>query len=452
MGKTKSIYYCQNCGAQSATWLGKCNNCGQWNTFVEEIIQHSASAKKSNAVSFDSVPHLLSEVKESSLNRIHSGMKELDRVLGGGIVPGSIILLGGDPGIGKSTLMLQLALCLKNIKVLYVSGEESVSQIKLRASRLKNETTNDCYILNETNLQAIFSHIENIKPQLLIVDSIQTLQSSLIESSAGSVSQIRETASELQQFAKQSSTPVFLVGHITKDGMLAGPKILEHIVDVVLQFEGDSNYIYRLVRAAKNRFGSIAEIGIFEMLQSGLREVENPSEILVSHRDEDTSGVAIAATMEGLRPLLIEIQTLVTKAVYGNPQRSSTGFDIRRLNMLLAVLDKKCGQHFGTHDVFLNVAGGIRTDDTAVDLSIIAALISSVTDIPLSAKDCFVGELSLSGEIRPVSRIEQRIAEAQKLGYNRIFISSGNQQLGTFPSIKVIKISKVSEMLKFLFE
>ena len=371
-------------------------------------------------------------------------------MLGGGIVQGSIILLGGDPGIGKSTLMLQLALNIKNTKVLYVSGEESATQIKLRASRMQLDSDN-CYIVNETSLQAIFSHIDSIKPNILIIDSIQTLQTDTLDSSAGSISQIRETASELQRYAKQTATTIFLIGHITKDGVLAGPKVLEHIVDVVLQFEGDNKFVYRLIRATKNRFGSVSEIGIFEMMQNGLREVDNPSEILISHRDEDISGVAVATTIEGNRPLLIEVQALVASAIYGNPQRSATGFDFRRLSMLLAVLDKKCGKKFSSHDVFLNIAGGIKTDDTAVDLSIVAALLSSAVDIPISSKDCFAGELSLSGEVRPVSRIDTRISEAMKLGYKRIFISASSKVQTHYDHIEVKKISKVSELIKYLF-
>ncbi|MDR1181057.1 MAG: DNA repair protein RadA [Bacteroidales bacterium] len=450
MAKSKTIYYCQNCGTQSATWLGKCNNCGEWNTFVEEIIQHGTQKNKQDLSVFQSVPQLISEISDAPISRIDSGINELNRVLGGGIVVGSLVLLGGDPGIGKSTLMLQAALAISNAKVLYVSGEESSMQIKLRASRL-SQKNNLCYIVNEVNTQTIFSHIDTIKPQLVIIDSIQTLQTSSLESSAGTVSQIRETAAELQRFAKQTNTPVFLIGHITKDGTLAGPKVLEHIVDVVLQFEGDRNHGYRLVRATKNRFGSIDEIGIFEMMQSGLREVDNPSEILISQRDEDTTGVAIAATIEGLRPLLIEVQALVTPAIYGNPQRSSTGFDLRKLGMLLAVLEKKCGHKFGVKDVFFNIAGGIRTEDPAVDLAIIAALLSSSLDIAINTKDCFVGEISLSGEIRPVSRIEQRVSEAQKLGYKRIFIPSNNPKLSDNNLIKVIRINKIEHLLAKLF-
>jgi DNA repair protein RadA/Sms len=450
MAKSKTIYFCQNCGTQSATWLGKCNNCGEWNTFVEEIVQPASQKNQYAGITLQNLPQLLSEISDFPILRIDSGINELNRVLGGGIVAGSLILLGGDPGIGKSTLMLQSALAMPDAKILYVSGEESSMQIKLRASRLKQK--NDlCYIVNETNTQAILSHIDAIKPQLLVIDSIQTLQTSSIESSAGTVSQIRETAAELQRFAKQTHTPVFLIGHITKDGMLAGPKVLEHIVDVVLQFEGDRNYGYRLVRATKNRFGSVDEIGIFEMTQFGLREVDNPSEILVSQRNEDTTGIAIAATVEGLRPLLIEVQALVTPAIYGNPQRSSTGFDLRRLGMLLAVLEKKCGHKFGNKDVFFNIAGGIRTEDPAVDLAIIASLLSSSLDVAINTKDCFAGEISLSGEIRPVSRIEQRISEVQKLGYKRIFISSNNPKLPENNLIKIIRISKIEHLLAKLF-
>ncbi len=449
MAGSKSVYYCQNCGTRSATWLGRCNVCGQWNTFVEEVIQRSPSKKRENVV-VDSQPQLLKDITGDTSVRISSGIGELDRVLGGGIVQGSIILLGGGPGIGKSTLMLQLALNIKNTKVLYVSGEESATQIKLRASRMQLDSDN-CYLVNETNLQAIFSHIDSIKPNILIIDSIQTLQTDTLDSSAGSISQIRETASELQRYAKQTATTIFLIGHITKDGVLAGPKVLEHIVDVVLQFEGDNKFVYRLIRATKNRFGSVSEIGIFEMMQNGLREVDNPSEILISHRDEDISGVAVATTIEGNRPLLIEVQALVASAIYGNPQRSATGFDFRRLSMLLAVLDKKCGKKFSSHDVFLNIAGGIKTDDTAVDLSIVAALLSSAVDIPISSKDCFAGELSLSGEVRPVSRIDTRISEAMKLGYKRIFISASSKVQTHYDHIEVKKISKVSELIKYLF-
>ncbi|MBP5411878.1 MAG: DNA repair protein RadA [Bacteroidales bacterium] len=449
MAKSKSVYYCQNCGAQSATWLGRCNACGQWNTFVEEVIHKETKNTKQSAAN-NSKPRLLSEIADSDFARIVSDVAEVDRVMGGGVVPGSVILLGGDPGIGKSTLMLQLAMRLTKVKILYVSGEESASQIKLRAMRMSDRASENFYILNETNIETIFSHIETLKPQMLIVDSIQTLQTSTLESSAGTVSQIRETASQLQQFAKNTGVPVFLIGHITKDGVIAGPKVLEHIVDVVLQFEGDSHYMYRMLRAVKNRFGSTSEIGIFEMTQEGLREIGNPSEMLISHHGEDVSGVAVACTMEGMRPMMLEIQTLVAPAVYGSPQRSATGFDIRRLNMLLAVLDKKCGFKFGSHDVFLNVAGGIKTYDTATDLAVVASLLSSVTDIAVNEKVCFAGEISLSGEIRPVTRMQQRINEAAKLGYKRIFVSDTGAE--NSKEIKVVKVARIADMLKQLFE
>lgn len=449
MAKSKSVYYCQNCGAQSATWLGRCNACGQWNTFVEEVIHKETKNTKQPAAN-NGKPRLLSEIAESDFARIVSNVAEVDRVLGGGIVPGSVILLGGDPGIGKSTLMLQLAMRLAEVKILYVSGEESASQIKLRAMRMSDKASDNFYILNETDMATIFSHIENLKPQMLIVDSIQTLQTSSLESSAGTVSQIRETAAQLQQFAKNTGVPVFLIGHITKDGVIAGPKVLEHIVDVVLQFEGDSHYMYRMLRAVKNRFGSTSEIGIFEMTQAGLKEISNPSEMLISHHGEEVSGVAVTCAMEGMRPMMLEIQTLVAPAVYGSPQRSSTGFDVRRLNMLLAVLDKKCGFKFGTQDVFLNVAGGIKTYDTASDLAVVAALLSSVTDIAVSGKVCFAGEISLSGEIRPVTRMQQRINEAAKLGYQRIFIADTGKE--TAKGIEVVRVSKIADMLKKLFE
>jgi DNA repair protein RadA/Sms len=451
MAKAKTTFYCQNCGTQSSTWVGKCKNCGEWNTYVEEIVQLSTSSKLQHNV-VKSVPQKIDEIENSiTLHRMDSGINELNRVLGGGIVPGSIILLGGEPGIGKSTLLLQLALSIPlETTVLYVSGEESETQLKMRADRLKQRNKN-CYIVNETNTQTIFQHIEAIKPQLLIVDSIQTLHTDIIESSAGTVSQIRETTAELQRFAKTTAIPVFLIGHITKDGSLAGPKVLEHIVDAVLQFEGDRNYGYRIVRAAKNRFGSVSEIGIFEMQQSGLREVLNPSEILISQHSEDTSGIAIAATIEGLRPFLIETQALVSPSVYGNPQRSSTGFDLRRLGMLLAVLEKRCGLKLNTKDVFLNITGGVYSDDPAADLSVIAAIVSSALDMPIDSKTCFAGEIGLSGEIRPVNRIEQRINEAQKLGYKKIFISSYNPKDLHADKIEIIRLAKIEKLIPALF-
>ncbi len=452
MAKVKTTFFCQNCGTQSATWVGKCKNCGEWNTYVEEVIQTSSSTKKQVNLS-QSQPIRIHEIDSTqNLKRINSGIEEVNRVLGGGIVPGSIILLGGEPGIGKSTLLLQLALSLPSaMSVLYISGEESDLQLKMRADRI-NKKNNNCFIVNETNTQNIFQHIDNIQPQLLIIDSIQTLQTNTIESTAGSISQIRETTSELQRFAKTANIPVFLIGHITKDGSLAGPKVLEHIVDVVLQFEGDRNYGYRIVRAIKNRFGSVAELAIFEMQQTGLREVSNPSEILISQHNEEVNGIGIAATIEGLRPFLIETQALVTPAVYGNPQRSSTGFELRRLGMLLAVLEKKCGLKVNSKDVYLNITGGIHVDDPAADLAIVAAIMSSLFDITIDYNTCFSGEIGLSGEIRPVSRIEQRINEAKKLGFKTIFISSNNSKDIAITGINIIRVSKVEYLLKKLFK
>jgi len=452
MAKAKTIFYCQNCGTQSATWIGKCHNCGEWNTYVEEVVQSSTGSKKQLQLT-QSQPIRISEIDNTlSLQRLHAGIEEINRVLGGGIVPGSIVLLGGEPGIGKSTLLLQLALSLPaSMTILYVSGEESEIQLKMRAERLKQKN-NNCFIVNETNTQNIFQHIDALHPHLIIIDSIQTLQTNTIESSAGSISQIRETTAELQRFAKITSTPVFLIGHITKDGTLAGPKVLEHMVDVVLQFEGDRNYGYRIVRAIKNRFGSVSEIGIFEMQQSGLREVSNPSEILISQHSDEVNGIAIAATIEGLRPFLIETQSLVSSAVYGNPQRSSTGFDLRRLSMLLAVLEKKCGLKLNAKDVFLNITGGIHIDDPAADLAIVTSVMSSLFDISIDSKTCFAGEVGLSGEIRPVSRVEQRINEAKKLGYKRIFISSYNPKELNSSGIDIIRISKIEKLLPALFK
>ena len=451
MAKTKSIYYCQNCGAQSATWMGRCRQCGEWNTFVEEIVAPAAGTATAKTVT-QSRPVPLNDIQiETDTRRLVTSIGELNRVLGGGIVPGSLILLGGEPGISKSTLLLQLALSLPQHRmVLYVSGEESELQLMMRADRLP-ETNANCYIVNENNTQAILQHLEQVKPDLVIIDSIQTMQTNALESSAGSVSQIRETTAELQRYAKTTATPIFLVGHITKDGTLAGPKILEHIVDVVLQFEGERNYGYRIVRAIKNRFGSISEIGIFEMTSAGLREVLNPSEMLISNHSEDANGIAIAAAVEGLRPFLIETQALVSPAVYGTPQRSANGFDTRRLGMLLAVLEKRCGMKLMAKDVFLNIAGGLRPDDPATDLAIIAAILSSHFDIPIDGKTCFAAEIGLSGEVRPVSRVEQRIHEAEKLGYRRIFISSYNGKETTTHRINVVRIAKIDELLPALF-
>ena len=453
MSKTKTAYFCSNCGAQSAKWNGQCTSCGAWNTLEEEIIQKGPQKGFSGSNSHSAKPQLLSSISYDNNYRIDMHNSELNRVLGGGLVPGSLILLGGEPGIGKSTLLLQVALQLPEVTILYISGEESSQQLKIRADRIGVQN-NNLYILTETIIQNILPFIEDIQPGIIIVDSIQTITTQLVESSAGSISQIRETTNELQQLAKSTNIPVFLIGHITKDGSIAGPKILEHIVDTVLQFEGDRNYGYRIVRSVKNRFGSTSELGIFEMTSVGLREVSNPSEILISQRDDSISGVAIAATIEGLRPLLIETQALVSTAVYGTPQRSATGFDLRRLNMLLAVLEKRCGFKLGTKDVFLNIAGGIRVDDPANDLSIVASILSSGEDISIDSKDCFAAEVGLSGEIRPVVRIDQRIAEAEKMGFKRIFISRYNLK-GLEQSklkIKIIPLGKIEDMISYLFQ
>lgn len=457
MAKSKSLFFCKNCGYQSSQWLGKCPGCNEWNTFVEEVIDRGDAQKGKSTVAqmVKSSPKKIDEISLVALPRVSSEFTELDRVLGGGIVAGSIILLGGEPGIGKSTLLLQMAMQIQGKRILYISGEESESQLKMRAERLSiisNHT--DLYILTETNTQDIFAHIENLQPQLVIIDSIQTLQSNLLDSAAGSISQIRECAAEFQHYAKTSAVPVFLIGHITKDGTLAGPKILEHIVDAVLQFEGDQHYGYRIVRCVKNRFGSTSELGVFEMQGNGLREVLNPSEILVSARDEDFSGSALAVIQEGNRSMMVEIQALVSSAVYGTPQRSVTGYDSRRLNMLLAVLEKRCRFKLGTKDVFLNIAGGINVDDPAINLAIVAAILSSTADLPIDAKTCFSGEVGLNGEIRPVPRIEQRIAEADKLGFSRMFLSKYNFKGIHQDSLKVklIPISKIEELTRYLFD
>ncbi len=456
MAKTRTTFFCQNCGAQSGKWIGKCPSCNEWNTYVEEVVTKGDEDRTPGIASTTSQraakPLLISEINLSEHHRIPVYDKELSRVLGGGLVPGSLILFGGEPGIGKSTLMLQVALNLKNLKVLYVSGEESEQQIRMRAERIGLNNPN-CYILTETSTQNIFKQIEILQPNFLIVDSIQTLHSAHIESSPGSVSQIRECTSELMRYAKESSTAVFLIGHITKDGSLAGPKVLEHMVDTVLQFEGDRNHVYRLLRTTKNRFGSTNELGIYEMQGSGLREVSNPSEILITAREELVSGVAIAATMEGLRPMLIETQALVSTAAYGTPQRSSTGFDLRRLAMLLAVLEKRCGFRLGIKDVFLNIAGGIKVEDPGIDLALVCAVLSSNEDLPISMKTCFAGEVGLSGEIRPVNRIDQRISEAEKLGFEHIFISKYNKKgldLKTY-NIKITLVGKIEEVFNLLF-
>jgi DNA repair protein RadA/Sms len=466
MAKTKFAYFCQSCGFESAKWLGKCPSCQQWNTFVEEIIDKGNANNAvptwkvtSNTQQRANKPVQVADITFSEEHRMLTPDKEFNRVLGGGIVAGSLVLIGGEPGIGKSTLMLQLALNMPNLKVLYVSGEESERQIKMRAERLapaevlsrqssvgsqisefkinkseiehpKSEINHGCYVLCETSTQNIFKQIEALEPDLVVIDSIQTLHSSHIESTPGSVSQVRECTAEMLRFAKETSTPVFLIGHITKDGMIAGPKILEHMVDTVLQFEGDRHHVYRILRTIKNRFGSSSELGIYEMLGEGLREVSNPSEILLSHRDEPLSGITISATLEGMRPMLIETQALVSTSAYGTPQRTATGFDTKRMSMLLAVLEKRCGFRLAAKDVFLNITGGIRVEDPAIDLGLAAAIISSHEDMPVPFKTCFAGEIGLSGEIRAVNRVEQRIAEAQKLGFNQIFISKYNLPSG----------------------
>jgi DNA repair protein RadA/Sms len=452
MAKSKTIYYCTNCGYQSSKWLGKCPSCGEWNTFQEEVItkedkRKSGSTNKTTL----SKPVSIDSIKTEKDIRIDTRNKELNRVLGGGLVPGSIILVGGEPGIGKSTLLLQAALNMKRLRTLYISGEESYRQIKLRADRLKIKNEN-VFILNETLTSNIFKHINVLSAGLIIIDSIQTLYTDIIDTSPGSISQIRESAAELQRLAKTSNIPVILVGHITKEGSLAGPKVLEHMVDTVLQFEGDRNYGFRILRSVKNRFGSTSELGIFEMSQDGLHEIINPSEILLSQRDENVSGVAISATVEGQRPMLVETQALVSNAAFGTPQRSSTGYDARRLNMLLAVLEKKNGYRLSVKDVFMNIAGGIRVDDPAIDLAVVASIISSFTDIIIDNKTCFAGEVGLSGEIRAVSKIENRITEAEKLGFDKMIISKYNYKnidISLF-NIKVIPVTNVSELQNVL--
>lgn len=458
MAKTKSAYFCQSCGYESAKWLGKCPSCNQWNTFVEEIIDKGASAhvpawKASSTSQKMSKPNKVEEIQSATEDRTLTGDAELDRVLGGGLVAGSVTLIGGEPGIGKSTLMLQLALNIAGRKILYVSGEESEQQIKMRAERITNSPKANCYILTETSTQNIFKQIAQLEPEVVIIDSIQTLHSAHIESTPGSVSQVRECTAELLRFAKETATPVFLIGHITKDGAIAGPKILEHMVDTVLQFEGDRHHIYRILRSIKNRFGAAAELGIYAMQSNGLREVSNPSEILLSQREEELSGITIGATLEGARPMLIETQALVSIAAYGTPQRSATGFDTKRMNMLLAVLEKRCGFRLSAKDVFLNIAGGIKVEDPAIDLAIMAAIISSHEDIFISSKICFAAEVGLSGEIRAVNRIEQRISEAEKLGFEKIFISNYNLKglVKDRFKIEIVTVGKIEEVFSLLF-
>jgi DNA repair protein RadA/Sms len=452
MAKTKTVFVCQNCGVESPKWIGRCPSCKEWNTYHEEIIATSSPRESSYFSGLEKRrPELLDNIRSDEFGRQKTGIAELDRILGGGMVAGSLILLGGEPGVGKSTLALQLALALVEKCVLYVSGEESEEQISLRAKRLRKSNPL-CYIYSETDLENILVQAENLKPGLIIIDSIQTIHTGILESSAGSVSQVRECAAQLLKFSKLSGIPVFLIGHITKDGTLAGPKVLEHIVDIVLYFEGDNNYIYRLLRSAKNRFGSTSELAIFEMIESGLKEVANPSEMFINQHDEPLSGISIAATVDGLRPFLIETQALVSSAVYGTPQRSSTGFDTRRLNMLLAVLEKRAGFRLGVKDVFLNIAGGIKVDDPAIDLAVITSVLSSNLDIPVGRDVCCSGEVGLSGEIRPVARIEQRIKEASKMGFKKIYISKFHRNIsykGT--DIEVIPVGKVESLVRSLF-
>ena len=452
MPKNKTIFICQNCGAESAKWIGRCPSCKEWNTYHEEIVVPSSSRETSFLASQEKrKPELLDNIKADEKNRQKSGISELDRILGGGIVSGSLILLGGEPGVGKSTLALQLALALKSKKILYVSGEESEEQISMRARRMKGSNP-QCYILTETELESILTHSENIKPGLVIIDSIQTISTGMLESSAGSVTQVRECAAQLLKYSKLTGIPVVLIGHITKDGTLAGPKVLEHIVDVVLYFEGDNNYVYRILRSVKNRFGSTSEIGIFEMLETGLKEIANPSEMFINQHTEALSGISIAATIDGIRPFLIETQALVSSAVYGTPQRSSTGFDIRRLNMLLAVLEKRAGFRLGIKDVFLNIAGGLKVSDPAIDLAIISSVLSSNLDIPIGREICFAGETGLSGEIRPVSRIDQRIREASKMGFGKIYISGYQKNISTKgQEIEIITVGKIENLVRSLF-
>lgn len=452
MAKVKTSFFCQNCGTQYSKWQGQCNSCKEWNTIVEEVIQKeekTAWRPTSGEVKKAPRPLKINEIDSSAEIRLDTTDGELNRVLGGGLVPGSLTLLGGEPGIGKSTLLLQISLRLP-YKTLYVSGEESQKQIKMRAERITHSRDN-CFILTETKTQNIFKQIEAIQPEVVIIDSIQTLHSDYIESSAGSISQIRETTAELIKFAKETNVPVILIGHITKDGSIAGPKILEHMVDTVLQFEGDRNHVYRILRSLKNRFGSTAELGIYEMQGTGLREVANPSEILISHKEEELSGTAIATTMEGMRPLLVEIQALVSTAVYGTPQRSTTGYNAKRLNMILAVLEKRAGFRLAQKDVFLNITGGINVDDPAIDLAVVAAILSSNEDIPVGKDFCFAGEIGLSGEIRPVNRVEQRILEAEKLGFSTIFVSKYNKISLKNTLIDIRLVAKIEDVAGHLF-
>lgn len=457
MAKTKTVYVCSNCGADSPKWIGKCPNCGEWNTYVEETVVKESPAARRGVAGLTALskahPVLLRDITTEKEERLDMMDMELNRVLGGGLVRGSLVLIGGEPGIGKSTLVLQTVLKLQNIRVLYVSGEESNKQLKMRADRIDPDNQN-CFILCETNLEQIFVQVESVKPELLVIDSIQTIFTESVESSPGSIAQVRECSAAILKYAKENSIPVLLIGHINKEGSIAGPKVLEHIVDTVLQFEGDQHYMYRILRSIKNRFGSTAELGIYEMRQEGLRQVSNPSELLLTQNHEGLSGVAIAAAIEGIRPFLIETQALVSTAVYGTPQRSATGFDIRRMNMLLAVLEKRAGFKLAQKDVFLNIAGGLRVNDPAIDLAVLSAVLSSSLDISIESGVCMAGEIGLSGEIRPVNRIEQRILEAEKLGFNRILIPYNNLKGFNVPSkshIEIVQVRKVEEAFRQLF-
>ncbi|MBL4715809.1 MAG: DNA repair protein RadA [Bacteroidia bacterium] len=459
MAKVKTAFYCQSCGARASKWVGQCPSCTEWNTLVEEVIQKDSTSTKTwesstNGHSRTAKPTSISKIRFSDNSRVITKDKELNRVLGGGIVPGSVVLFGGEPGIGKSTLMIQLSILLNNqLKILYVTGEESEQQIKMRAERIGANGAENCYILTETNTQNIFQQIKELEPQLVIIDSIQTLHTTYIESAAGSISQVRQCTAELTKYAKDTNTPVFLIGHINKEGNIAGPKVLEHIVDTVLQFEGDQHNNYRILRTTKNRYGSTSELGIYEMSDKGLREVTNPSEILINQRDVDFSGIAIAATMEGMRPMLIEVQALVSNAAYGTPQRSSTGFDLRRLSMLLAVLEKKCGFKLASQDVFLNIAGGIKVIDPSIDLAVVCAILASYEDLIIPTNACFAGEVGLTGEIRAVNRVEQRISEAEKLGFEQVFISKYHKKGIDQKRFKIeLKfVGKVDEVFSLLF-
>lgn len=454
MAKIKHTFVCQSCGVTSPKWVGKCNSCGEWNTFVEEMVAPKSSVRSAipASASVEARPFKLSEISIRESDRLNTNNGELNRVLGGGFVPGGITLLGGEPGIGKSTLVLQVALSMKNKKVLYVSGEESLQQLKLRAMRLKQDNE-DCVFLSETSMEKILFHVDKEKPNFLIIDSIQTVVTEMLDTAAGSVGQIRECANMILKTVKPLQIPTLLIGHINKEGSLAGPKILEHIVDTVLQFEGDRNHLFRILRSSKNRFGSTSELGIFEMEQTGLREVINPSELLLSNQDMQLSGTSVACVQDGMRSFMIEVQALVSSAAYGTPQRSSTGFDIRRLNMLLAVLEKRAGFRLMAKDVFLNIAGGIKIQDPAMDLAVITSVLSSSFDLAIDSRCCFAGEVGLTGEIRPVNRIEQRIIEADKLGFRRIYVAVTNpsklKSLGLNIEIQVVR--RIEELVKSLF-